>query len=256
MTGWIRRFYIQPLAEKSGYNVVNSTTYAIIFALAVLLFYYLLKKFEVKINRKFIYASLTFVFWAATMRALVDCGIVPFSFFTVSPGIFLTTFLVFLLAFTATRFLFQRSNEILTVIGILLFGFTLSFWQPKSLEAIVSMLAVFSLSISPLFLLKGRFYNKFNKLAITSHFLDASTTFVGTSFFGYTEKFPLLSFLHKTTQAPLIVFLLKSVVLIPSLYLIDEWVEEKELRLLIKLAIIALGIATGFRGFLQVGGVC
>lgn len=253
---WFKRFYIKPLAERTGYNIVNASTYAILFAVASILIYYLFKKLEVEINEKFVYSSLTFAFWGATLRALVDCGKVPFSFFTVSPGGIMTVGLVYIASFIVANQFFEDDYKVLALIGLSLFGFTLPFWRPKSFDAILLSSSVFVLSISPLFLLNGKFYNKFNKLAIASHFLDASTTFIGVGFFGYIEKFPVLGFLHEVTGTPLVVFLLKLGALIPSLYLIDELIEEEELSLLIKFVIISLGIVTGFRGFLQIGALC
>lgn len=88
------------------------------------------------------------------------------------------------------------------------------------------------------------------------HFMDASATFIGIDYYGYTEKHILPSFLIGIFHTAGIMYLLKLVVISLVIYLIDisykdDLRDDKVLIGLVKLCIFILGLAPGTRDMLR-----
>lgn len=84
---------------------------------------------------------------------------------------------------------------------------------------------------------------------VTAHILDAAATFTALTFFGFYEQhvvprtiMPMLG--------PVSMFILKIAVVLPVLYLIDSYAEDKDFRGLLKVVILILGLAPGIRDLL------
>ena len=93
---FIDKYFWQPIVADSGYNLVNSITYALLAILGLFLVYKLLTKLKVKIDRKFFYALFPFIILGSLLRAFVDSGIYEVCFWKVSPGIYLLITFIFL----------------------------------------------------------------------------------------------------------------------------------------------------------------
>ncbi len=101
-----------------------------------------------------------------------------------------------------------------------------------------------------------------NIMIIGGHMLDASATFVGIDFYGYTEKHVLPEMLMRwlsSTGFPypgMVMYPLKLAFLIPALYFIDVRMEKgpeetPHLVALVKLAVLVLGFAPGARDIIR-----
>lgn len=97
-----------------------------------------------------------------------------------------------------------------------------------------------------------------NIMIITGHMTDASATFVGIDFYGYSEKHVLPSGMMgivDSTGFPypgIVMYPLKLVFLIPALYIMDISMERESrydphLLALVKLTVLVLGFAPGIR---------
>ncbi|UCD03123.1 MAG: DUF63 family protein [Candidatus Aenigmatarchaeota archaeon] len=95
-------------------------------------------------------------------------------------------------------------------------------------------------------------FTTINASILSAHFFDATATFFAIAVFstiggyGYTEQHflsrSLIPFL-----GPQVMFLLKFVVIVPVLYYIDRYTEDRELSNFLKLVILILGLAPAAR---------
>jgi len=90
-----------------------------------------------------------------------------------------------------------------------------------------------------------------NFLVFLFHFFDATVTVLGVDFFGYRELHILPHTLINVFRSAIIMFPLKFVVLWGILYLIDHYVEEKDMSLFIKMVIMAIGLVPAIRNYLR-----
>lgn len=111
-------------------------------------------------------------------------------------------------------------------------------------------------------LLKARYSNAAifriptNSLIIFSQMFDAAATFVGVDFYGYGEKHPVPRIFFETFGTSAVFLPLKFALAIAIVYLIDISFKEDlkdypNLKRLIKIVIIVLGLAPGTRDMLR-----
>ena len=86
--------------------------------------------------------------------------------------------------------------------------------------------------------------------------LDATATFVGVDFYGYSEKHPIPDFFFQTFGTSAVFLPIKMILACLIVYLIDisfkdELSKYPILRGLIKIVIIVLGLAPGTRDMLR-----
>ncbi len=95
-----------------------------------------------------------------------------------------------------------------------------------------------------------------NSLIIFSQMLDAAATFVGVDFYGYGEKHPIPRFFFETFGTSAVFLPLKFALAIAIVYMIDISFKEElkdypNLKVLIKIIIIVLGLAPGTRDMVR-----
>jgi len=98
--------------------------------------------------------------------------------------------------------------------------------------------------------------NLINILIIFGQMLDATATFVGVDFYGYSEKHPIPDFFFQTFGTSAVFLPIKMILACLIVYLIDisfkdELSKYPILRGLIKIVIIVLGLAPGTRDMLR-----
>ena len=128
---FFEEFFIDPIVEKSGYNIVNTSIYAIIAIISCYLIFKILKK---KFDKKTFIYIIPFILFGASVRALADfleskeeynfflkpvleSGLYNYSFFTVTPGIYIVVAAIVLITLAIDK------NKIFKWAGILLFLF-------------------------------------------------------------------------------------------------------------------------------------
>jgi uncharacterized membrane protein len=92
---------------------------------------------------------------------------------------------------------------------------------------------------------------KENKIVTGLHVFDGTVTFVSLNYFGYYEQHVLPRYLINLFGTPLSFVFLKFLVIVPVLFFIDKYSEDKDFNNFIKLVIGILGAATGTRDFLR-----
>ncbi len=254
--GFIKKYYIDSLVYKEGYNVVNTITFAIILLVAVYLLYRFLEK-RFTIDRRFVLSTVPYIIFGSSVRVIEDARFLepPISYVFMSPFIF---FLIFLLAFPtlllAKRFAKERYYIPYSAIGLIAMLIPIAILSnlrvvnplvlPYGLAMATGVSAVFYLALS-----KTR--NLLSLIVIFSHMFDGFVTFMGIEYHGYVEIHVLPSIIVDTFGA-IALPLVKFVVIAGILYFIDTSNEKEDLKNFIKLALIVFGLAPGLRNGLRI----
>jgi uncharacterized membrane protein len=256
MMNFINTYFIEPMGHY--YTLPGTIVYAVLFVIAVFLIYkYFLKK--LKINEKFMLALLPFIILGGVMRALEDAEFYS-GYLFVSPGIYITVFFIalFSLLFSIQLEKYRKIKywKTMLVIGSILLLYNIiqvmiigiANWT--AFFMIAALMLMWSAVFFPIQYFFPKYLSKTNYLILLSHLFDASSSFVAITFFSYVEQHVLPGFLFPIFGA-WVLMLLKIIVVWPALYYIDK-IEDKKLRIWLKIAVLILGLALGTRDFLSV----
>ncbi len=266
MQDFFQAYFIEPILNDSGFNIVSTLTYA--FA-AIAMLYVLFKLFNkrVSFDFKFFLALVPFIFFGSATRAFMDhnyfggSDLLKFLFYT--PGIYLTTASLFFVVFGAS--LLVQKQKGYAYWKSCLFGgiaadviLVVTAFQELAFDDFVgvfgALVIFFAIAVGLFFAFKAfklsSLLEKLPFLAICAHLFDAANTFVLTQFFGAWEKHPLPRFLIETL-GPASFLVAKLAVVIPAVYFITKDVEDKQARNFILIAIAVLGFAEGLRNLLS-----
>jgi len=277
---FIQKYYIDPIVNDSGYNIINTLTWAIILGIAVYFLIYSFQKRNIKIDSKFMAATLPFVIFGSSLRVVADAGAIspPFSYALITPNIY---FLVFLIAATCliVSLLLQKYKavstfhipyaafgclSILIVYAILFSVGTVAYWWVPIAVAVIGLGATFLFGFAAKKLGSSVFSNKMNLAVLAAHLMDATSTVIGIEVFGYYEKHVLPAFLIELTGSALVMYPLKLAIFFIVVWLLDKSLEsategetEKEkdqidqIKNAIKFVIIILGLAPAIRNSIR-----
>jgi len=257
MWDFVYKYYVEPIIYDTGYNPVNTITWAIILGLSLLLIYKLLKRLNITIDDTFILSLIPYVVLGSMLRVVEDLGAVspPLSYLLITPLIY---FLIFALALLPLK-LYKKDPKLFAGVGIL-YDFIalipLSQGHVERMWVIPTVILVGSLVFAGVYvmfklLLKDHIIalTNINLAVLWCHMVDATSTYVGVDVLGYVEKHVVPRALIGITDTALVMYPLKLLVLIPALYLIDR--EKSEIKNIVKLAIIVLGLAPAIRNSLR-----
>jgi len=250
----IRNFWMPLTGEASGYNIFNTTFYAAGFALsAAYLGYPFLKKLNISLDRRFFMGIAPYILLGGAVRVLEDRAIAD-SFLFVTPFIYIIMFfLTVSLLVAAVKIFDEEYHRYFGATGAVLFLLTVSLYGFKNLLAVPILLVVFGVSALSIYLgtkfLKPELLSYSFMIPVLAHYWDASTTVTALRF-GAKEKHVLAGFFIDL-MGPAGMFAMKSLVIIPAVYYIDQEMEgEKKLYYLFLIAM--LGLALGTRNILSI----
>jgi uncharacterized membrane protein len=243
--------FLQEYFISSGYNLVNTTVYAILFVISAYLIFLLLKKLRIKIDKKLAIAITPFVFFGSSVRVLVDRKIIE-TFLFVSPTIYIVVFSLTITSLLAAKFLEKKYKiaypKTLFIIGLLFTLFPISAMKIVNFYGAL-LIALFLLPWVVILAIAK--WSVENKLTSLIHIFDATTTFVSIQFFGYVEQH-ILPNIFINAFCPFSFVLVKAVTILLILVLIDKNCKDKQFKNYLKLVIGILGAATGIRDFLRI----
>jgi uncharacterized membrane protein len=231
---------------KTGYDMPKTLAYSIVFVIAAYLIFRLLKKINIKIDKRLAVSVTPYVIFGGILRSLEDAGVVS-SYWFVTPGIYFFVFSV-VLAVLAISMVLQTKRKIpyfkvLFMAGILLVSAAVTQVKPVNPSGVFLV----GLFLLPWILI---FYSikwgLANRIASLIQMFDATTTFVALNFFNYREQHVLPNFFINFFGPASFIFL-KLIGVIAVLVLIDRFSTDKELNRYLKLLIGILGTATGTR---------
>lgn len=241
-----------------GYTVLKTVVFGLILGIAILAIIKMFKYLDRNPGELFI-PVLPYIFLGSASRALVDNAVLPENLFTVTPGIYIivgfTTIAILLISIFLEkkinldyRYMFFSTGAILSI-PIL---FSLKEFNITAMFAVFITFGLISLIFYSIRNKWDLLKDKLNLSVLSAHIFDASTTFIAVDFFGYWEQHVLPQALINIVDSSFVMFPLKIIVILLSLYLIDEYLIDDDIsKNTVKLAIFILGIAPGLRNLLS-----
>ncbi|MBI5635944.1 DUF63 family protein [Candidatus Micrarchaeota archaeon] len=269
MGDFIDEFFIQPLANPSSvapYNWVNTLVFAGIALFAIYVIYAFLERKKVAVDEGFLKTILAFTLFGGALRVVVDAQILPrqVSVFGLTAYPFVTPLiyvLIFLLL-ALTTIVFYKLER----------GFTKEFYKKTFLAGLLLAL----ICLIPLAFLFKNFLallpilvagvvvwldeliagwrsaknSLFERLAVFGQVLDGAATFVGVTFFGYSEQHVVGNILFGLGTPALFLLVKIAVVLAIVEYLRAE--KNSREKNFVLTVIMIVGLAPGLRDLLRI----
>jgi len=268
---FINKYYVSPIVQGEPYNIVDTSTYAIILVISVYLVYRWLRRSEIPLDGQFILATIPYVVLGGLLRVVEDTGMVeaPAKYLLITPLIFFVVFFIAAAALVLSRTL-EKMHLIprfpafyggigigLSVLAALVlgwFGLTRATIDPVVLGSILLIAAASSAGVMALLQYGFRWeYAKdpLFRLLIIGQMLDASATGYGIDFgpIPYQEVHVVGSALIRWTGTAFSLFPLKLAVVIPAIWILEMYRREgnREFANMVLLAMIVVGLAPGVR---------
>ncbi|WP_366931305.1 DUF63 family protein [Methanolobus sp.] len=271
LTQFINNYYIDPILHDSGYNIVNTITWAIILGICIFGVVKLLKKLDIEIDDRLTTSIVPFVLAGSSLRVIEDTGVLtsPASYIFITPNIYFVVFAITVFFLILSKWLVKlkgRGNYMKVFAG---FGFA---WFAVNLmilfhleDMVLPWLPVFVIGAAGIIVLLTRFVfdrvgfdllkSKINMAILWVHLMDASSTIAGIDFLGYYEKHVVPAYLINLTGTAFVMYPLKLSIFIPVLYILDNHFDEDEesqtLKTFLKLVIIVLGLSPACRNTIR-----
>ena len=253
--------FIRPMDERTGYNAINTITYAAIALLAAYLLYKGLQRLKIKIDDSFVPSIIPFILFGSTLRVVVDANILPYSYLTTTPGIYV----VIGLLTVASVLLFHRYKAMqhLWKFGALLWLASLLPLIPlfKNFDFVtfILLLALAGAAAGNAIFTWLRLSCRWQYLlAVFSHALDGAATFVSIDIFSrmmginYFEQHVVTNIISQTFGGFWAFYAIKLIFSIGAVWLLDKdagiWDDERNYILLL---LIIFGLAPGVRDALR-----
>lgn len=265
--GFIYKYYIDPIIYDTGYNPVNTVTWAIILGLCLFGVLKLLDKLNVKADWDFVKAIIPYIIAGSTLRVFEDAELFnpPLQYLFITPPIYILMFLITVLLLVLSIILqktgyvkdWKKTFGAAGVVWVFVnLAILLSNESITNIKALVIIPILGAALVALVYLVARRtgysmFTTHVNITILLAHMLDASSTFFGVDVLGYYEKHVVPSFLIDLTGTASIMFPLKLMIFIPVIYILDTQFddddESRRLKDLVKLTIIVLGLAPATR---------
>ncbi len=261
---FFEEFFIKPIIERTGYNIINTITYGILLIIGAYVLFKFFKKLKLRIDFKLFIINLPFILLVAVWRSLTDAGVYPYHFLTTTPGLYVPVLLLFfsltLLAVRLDRKYKIPYWKVFAGVSTALLITQLTLIRVKMPEAISLYLFFALITTAPFIVLKRwikPLRNNFNLSIFIAHMLDATATHVSITYYGYFEQHVIPNlFIWLFGGSTWGFYALKLLVLIPIIYFLDankgrKSARQEELINWVKIVFIVYGIATGMRGLLR-----
>jgi uncharacterized membrane protein len=266
----IYAYYIHPITHDTGYNPVNTITWALLLVLCLFLTLKLLKKLEIEIDKTFIAALSPYIFVGASLRVMEDAELFspPLSYMLITPLIYFLLFFCCIAILTLSVKLsrskirdynynvpFCLVGVIWLVINLIILLENEEIILPWVLFAVVGISGILLLVIYGIAAKFGVNFltEKLNVSVLAAHLLDASSSYIGIDILGYSGKHVIEGIIVKYAGSAAGMYPLKLGILIPVLYLLETRFDEKEreLKNLVLLALLVIGLAPAVRNTLR-----
>ncbi len=277
MENFIYEYYISPIWDHSGYNVVNTITYAIIAIIAVYLLNKIIKK-AIMIDENFITGVMAFVLFGSTIRTVTDAigsGIFQpvspvhefvlnshwwdYGYLTVTPGIYVVTATLLLVSMTILHRL--KRMELLPYIGLAL-------WLPHFIllipfmQYIIYAIPIIFMAFVPTLIAYKYFKNRIFAAIVAGQALDGAATFFAIDIFSaitgikYFEQHVFSAAIGNFGGTYFTFYLLKTCIAFAAVYLLTKEKMEIEDKYYIAMILMTMGFAPGIRDILRmvIGG--
>ena len=279
-------YFINPIVEHSGYNIINTLFYAIIAMIAA---YLIFKRFRKQFTRDFILHTVPFILLGSTVRvitdsidsgvaqqhasalfglvgAVVNSGAYNYGFLTVTPGIYILVGSLTIFSLVLSNIL--RMPKLYPAIGLALwvphFAIVLGMMSEMSFALLTLVISALLFGFSHLMLQRYKIKGAASRLAVGAHILDGASSFVaievfnrvspqclqeGMCYFGQhvVERF----FGELMVYGTAIYLMIKVLFAMAASIVIEKEAETENEKYFIYLLIIIFGLAPGIRNFLR-----
>jgi uncharacterized membrane protein len=262
MLEFINQYFINPINEHAGYNMVNTAVYVVIALAALYLIRQFLRSRKVEIDNYFIYTVIAFVLFGSTKRVITDAidsgmqfnplvnSLLSYNAFNVTPGIYVFVGGLFLISVAIDYF---TKRKVALWIGVALFL--------AHLLVLLSLLyrinlfyfgMIGVLAAIPFAALYPYFKDKLMPFVIFSQALDGGATFTALDLKGgYFEQHVFSNFIGQNFGF-FAFYLLKVALATAFVYLVDkEKMDSFDKRYLLVIAMV-FGLAPGLRDLLRI----
>lgn len=265
----INTYYLDPIRNDSGYNPVNTITWAIVLGISLFGVIKLLDKLKIKITPRFIASVITFVLAGSSLRVIEDSqtGIFhpPLSYLLITPNIYFLVFAITIICLWISVRL-QKAG-LVKDFHLIFAGFGL-IWFFANITILLHFVHVVSAYVLLFVIVAGSgltltfymiarslnssiFTNPLNLSILLVHLMDASATYIGVDKLGYFSKHVAPSYLIQLTGTALIMYPLKLIIFIGVIYLLDTQFEDdaqsSNMKMLVKMTLLVLGLSTATR---------
>lgn len=272
MENFIYKYYIEPIWSHTGYNVVNTLTYALIALVAVYALHRLLKN-RLRFDEGFLKGVLPFVLFGSTVRVVtdsIDAGvfqpvspfhkmvldshIYDYGYMTVSPGIYIITALLLMVS-VAVLYHFKRMDR-LWLIGTVLWAPHFLLLMPFMGYAIYAI-PILLLACIPAFLAYRHFKDRVFAGIVGAQALDGAATFFAIDFFGpmtgvrYFEQHVFSAAIGSIGDTYFTFYLLKTAIAFAAAHVLMKEKMELEDKYFVALVLMIMGFAPGIRDILR-----
>jgi uncharacterized membrane protein len=266
---FINAYYLDPIRTDSGYNPVNTFTWALILGICIFGVLRLLEKLEVKITPRFIISVLPFVLAGSSLRIFADspAGLVhpPLSYLLITPNIYFLVFAVTIgCLWLSIRLqktgLIKDFHLIFAGFGLLWFfaNIIILLHFHKVVAAYVPLFVIgagtgltFTCYLLARHLKSSMFTDPLNLSILLAHLMDASATYIGIDKLGYFSKHVVPTYLIQLTGTALVMYPLKLIIFVGVIYLLDTQFEDdrqsSNMKMLIKMVVLILGLSPATR---------
>ncbi len=272
MENIITDYFIDPIWDKTGYNVVNTLVYAIIAIGAVYIINRILKG-KIAIDENFVKSILAFVLLGSTLRSLTDAidnnvfqavspihqlvldsGIYAYGYLTVSPGIYLVTAALLFISMAILHRI--KRMELLAWVGIAL-------WLPHFLlllpfmEYLVYSLPIFILAAIPAYIAYRYCKDKIYSAVVAGQALDGAATFFVIDFFSdisgiqYFEQHVFSAAIGNIGGTFFVFYLVKCAIAFAAIHVLRGEKMDQEDKYFIAIVLMIMGFAPGIRDILR-----
>ena len=273
---FIQKYYIDPIRYGQPYNVVDTTTYALVLILAIYIIYrWLSRSATIRIDRGFVLCTLPYVVMGGFLRVVQDTGMIrsDWQYLLITPLIYFVMFF-----YTAGALFFSASlqkaglardyHRVFLAAGIggaaavalLLLWFGLQngiiAWDVLAVILAMALATTAAVYAAMRVLLKWEYVRDPLYISlIFGQLLDASATSYGIDLhpLQYVEVHVVGSGLISLTGTAFSMYALKLLVLFPGIYILERFRHEgpEALWHLILLAMITVGLAPGIRDMIR-----
>ncbi len=258
-------YYIHPIIYDTGYNPVNTLTWGLLLGLSIFPVLKLLKKLGVELDEKFIAAVVPYILVGASMRVIEDAELLqpPLKYMLITPLIYFLIFFcaVFILLIavrtsrTNYKLLFGGAGVIWFFTNMAILLWTEELIAPWVIIAVTGITGVITGVIYVIAAESGVNFltDKLNVSVLAVQLLDATSTYIGIDYLGYTGKHVIENIIVGYTGSAVGMYPLKIGIVIPVLYLLDTLFqgEDKELKNIVLLALLTIGLAPAVRNTLR-----
>jgi uncharacterized membrane protein len=280
MAGFIEDYFLNPVWDRTGYNLVNTLVYAGIALAAAYFIYRLLKREKIAIDSKLIASIVPFILFGSTGRVItdaVDTGVMAlhagnpianfilsthfydYNYFTVTPGIYVVVGLLTIAAVFGLNRL--KKPELLAPVGIVLWLSQLMLLTPVltywSFTLMAIAFALVGTGIGYVALKKTGAFSIAGLLVVFAHALDGAATYTIIDIFGpavgkpYFEQHVLSRALGTLGDTMLTFFGVKVIFATAAVLIVQREASDEQEKCFILLLLLIFGLAPGVRDLLR-----